>query len=318
MAKFTRRLDCLDHLGKLCVGPGVHWWKDLLSLWRPSGIDAGDFGLRLAIRDNYLNFYRRGQSIACVEMSREGKAIAKTHIKYVDPTARRPLDAQYVCLRDGALWRDGQPWGPYQGCETVQKWIATVDREYAGEEKKFVDRMVAASPNVIDLEMAIPAWGEQRTAPRMDVVTIEASGNLGKVVFWEAKLCTDPRVRCRGDVVRDERPEVLRQLADYRRFLTAQDHPALVAKAYIETAMILVRLRAMADGLGAKHRLGGEIVAAASGAELLVDCEPRLVVFNQWNANQAAWAVHAQRLRDAGIRMTVMDEGGLSALLAAS
>jgi hypothetical protein len=85
-------------------------------------------------------------------------------------------------------------------------------------------------------------------------------------------------------------------------------------KAYLETAQLLVRLRAMADGLGEKHRVGGEIVAAASMSELLVDCEPRLVVFNQKDANQAAWAVHAERLRRAGITMTVMDEGESFAL----
>jgi hypothetical protein len=58
------------------------WFKDLLPLWRPSGQCSGAAGLRIAIRNGYLNFYRLGQSIArvgCVS----GELRADVHYKYV-------------------------------------------------------------------------------------------------------------------------------------------------------------------------------------------------------------------------------------------
>ncbi len=39
--------------------------------------------LRLAIRNGYLNFYRRGQSVAKVGFDRAGNLQAKIHNKYV-------------------------------------------------------------------------------------------------------------------------------------------------------------------------------------------------------------------------------------------
>jgi hypothetical protein len=90
--------------------------------------------------------------------------------------------------------------------------------------------------------------------------------------------------------VRDEKPEVLKQLAAYRRFLTEEEaHLGLVADAYKNTAKLLKKLREMADGLGEKYPLGAEILAAASESELGVDHSPRLVVLNEKGVNPTAW-----------------------------
>lgn len=317
MNLFERRLDRVDALCGLSRKP--EWWNNLLSLWRPSGVQAGAYGLRLAVRNNYLNFYRRGQSIARVEIGNGGMPVATTHIKYVDDSKNVPVGQEYVKLRDEWLIRDGKPWKRYEGMNTLTAWIEAIDGKpdaagengYAGVEKKFVDKVVAENPNIIDLEMGLPAWREQKTAPRMDIVEIETSGNGRRVVFWEAKRISDSRVRCRVDVVRDEKPEVLKQLAAYRRFLTEEDtHMELVAVAYKNAANLLKKLRDMADDLGEKHPLGAEILAAASEANLGVDHNPRLLVMNEKGVNQTAWAVHAEKLRTAGVFMTVIEEGG--------
>jgi hypothetical protein len=66
MTLFGRRFDRVDVLENV-LSRQSHWWKDLLTLWRPSGQPTKeDYGLRLAIRDGYMNFYRRGQSVARV------------------------------------------------------------------------------------------------------------------------------------------------------------------------------------------------------------------------------------------------------------
>lgn len=110
--------------------------------------------------------------------------------------------------------------------------------------------------------------------------------------------------------MRDEKPEVLRQLATYREFLKEKKNVELVTKAYRTAATLMVELRAMADSLGEVYALGGDILAAASASELGVDCEPRLVVLNQRSANQTAWAVHAEKLGQVDVVMTVVEEAG--------
>ncbi|MHB1379890.1 MAG: hypothetical protein ACYCX0_09750 [Desulfurivibrionaceae bacterium] len=312
MGEFSRKIDQLAVLVELASKPESHWWKDLLSLWRPSGVQAGEYGLRLAIRNGYMNLYRHGQSIARVEVDRKGVPTATIHIKYVGLCPDKSLKQSYVQLRHGWLLH-GKEKFPYQGIEDLRSWIRTVDGQsdstvnagYTGPEKVFVDQLVAANPNVIDLEMGLPAWGDQKTAPRMDLVAIEVSPEGGKVVFWEAKRVTDSRIRCEEG----KKPEVLKQLDAYRLFLNEPRHVELVALAYRNTAKILVKLREMADGLGEVHPLGNDLLAAASMSELGVDHKPRLVVFNQEKASQAAWAIHAARLRGLGVVMTTIDEG---------
>jgi hypothetical protein len=81
-AKFERCLTGWSALENAATSDEPHWFKDLLSLWRPSGHCSGATGLRLTIRNGYLNFYRLGQSVArvyCVS----GELRADVHSKYV-------------------------------------------------------------------------------------------------------------------------------------------------------------------------------------------------------------------------------------------
>lgn len=108
----------------------------------------------------------------------------------------------------------------------------------------------------------------------MDLVTIEPSVKNRNVVFWEAKLVTDGRLRCSTEVVEDKKPKVLEQLARYRLFLNdpkhGPQHVAWVAKAYRHTAKLMTQLRLMANKLGNAYPLGPTF------AKLLV--MPRLVL----------------------------------------
>src|SRR5580658_8906818 len=81
-AKFERCLTGWSAFEEAARSHEPHWFKDLLSLWRPSGHCSGAEGLRIAIRNGYLNFYRLGQSIARVACV-SGELIADVHYKYV-------------------------------------------------------------------------------------------------------------------------------------------------------------------------------------------------------------------------------------------
>ncbi len=304
--KFSRRLGWLDRIKALPLDTLPQWWKDLLSLWRPSGEPSDDHGLRLAIRNEYMNFYRRGQSIARIKRDQNGGFESEIHIKYVDPS-NTSRGNEYVTLHKGWILRNREQWKPYQGVGQLKEWIEVIDKRYAGIEKTFVDDVVAANPNIIDLEMGLPAWKSPKNAPRIDLVEIVTTAEGNRVVFWEAKRASDSRSRS------ETKPKVLAQLDQYRDFLSAKDRVDLVAEAYKNTAVLLVQLRSMADKLGEEHPLGPAIIDVAEHSRLTVDCEPRLVVLQ--DSPQETWAVHEKKLRDREVRLQVMEENGSRKLM---
>lgn len=312
MNKFNRHFD----LNAMRASePG--WWKDLLTLWRPSGCTAGLDGLRLAIRDGYLNFYRMGQSVAEVRFDRERKPYAKIHAKYVLGKEAGDSD-EYLKLCGEQVFRDEQVVRKYKGIDDLRAWIANAE-EKSGTEKRLVDALVAANENVIDLEMTLPAFGDHTSAVRMDVVMLEKSTGMDglKVVFWEAKLATDGRVRCSGEIKADERPEVLKQLKSYKDFLLHEDgaNQVRVHKAYQEAAKLICDIHGMASKIDKWIQPLGEAIqlAAKSVSSIEVEERARLVVFLRGDASstsKAAWQRNRDKLLRAGesIREMVIDQ----------
>lgn len=278
--------------------------RDLLERWRPSGAAIGDDGLRLAIRNGYLNFYRLGQSVAKLSLDKEGEPHAEVHHKY---------------LRDGAT---GQKYEKleskkYDSANGVPKWIERCER-YASEEKRFVDEVVGRNPDVIDLEMALPAMdldGDRKVAPRIDLVALEPSGNGWRIVFWEAKLSADARVRRRDDTP----PEVVSQLKTYEDWLSKQGET--VAKAYRDNGRLLRDLHdaARQAGLVLPPLSPATSAIADQTVALAVDPKPRLLIADlpredpKYSDSFAANG-HETKLRKAlGSRLHVVrDESGFA------
>lgn len=83
--------------------------------------------------------------------------------------------------------------------DIVARWVSVASgsadgKDYAGAEKSFVEKLVDANPNVIDLEMALPGLaGEPRSAVRMDLVALEPNGDGWNVVFWEGRWSIIPK-----------------------------------------------------------------------------------------------------------------------------
>ena len=277
------------------------WWRDLLGLWCPSGHPTDNHGLRLAIRNGYMNFYRRGQSVARVSLNRKRQPILSVHAKYVVSKAERnSVDGQeYVTLTTTSLVRrGGQPALLYEGIETLKAWVRSIDDEYGGKEKTLVDNLlsVPANDGVIDLEMGLPAWRGNAAASRMDLVSINRVRGQLTIIFGEVKCVTDSRLRCRAPVERDKLPEVLKQLSDYRRYLAEPGHRKIVGKQYANAARLMRRLRAMADTVGPGRTLGRTILDAANCQDLEVAELAWLIVINEAGANQAASEIHRAKL----------------------
>jgi hypothetical protein len=265
----------------------IAWLADLFGRWRPAGtpldVDGQSKGLRLAIRNGYLNFYRCGQSIARVTFAADGSPRAETHHKYLTPGATGQRYAQLKTEHWSGLDRSLR-FDP----ATFDRCIEQVhDGGHDGAEKTFVERVVAANPNVIDMEMGLPAGlrvGNARVAPRMDLVALELDEHTHgriQVVFWEAKGVTDGRMRCRDP---DGTPEVVDQLRKYSVWIDTQEggesNVDRVSRAYREVCRLLGQMHEAATGAGIDVPPLGPLIrmVATSDERLGVDQIARLLV----------------------------------------
>lgn len=307
MGEFKRGLepagwDALDRL----ASERDNWWKDLLSLWVPSGQPAGAYGLRLALRDGYLNFYRRGQSVArvCFGPRRNGQVEARMeiHAKYV---WGEDAPGTYARLRDREVTcKDVPSNAQYAEKKTLQEWIAKAEK-WAGEEKCGVDMVVGNNPTVIDLEMGMPAWSGKKSALRVDLAALDVADGQPQLVLWEAKPLNAGALRARTDAV-----DVVAQMNDYKAYLQAPGHRECLDKAYRTTCSALLKFAAMT---GREIKLDDSVRKVAEAKRLEVALEPRLVVFQgvKWREDgepklvefSNGWAAHLGKLRRNGIKV---------------
>jgi hypothetical protein len=256
-----------DALTEMAESPDQNWWKDLLAHWTPSGASDDKRPLRLAIRDNTLNFHLKGQSVARVEFGRRCRPFAKVHLKYAFEDASEKGPAQLTGTE--VLHRESGRRDTYAGPATLREWMARAAKRETPENAE-VERVVANNSSVIDLEMETRA--QQRL--RMDLVALEADGDLARIVFWEAKRAVDGRFKTRSD-----RPEVMTQIEAYRSYLGHSKHRASVIAAYRETCRTLLGFAGMAGGNGAERLDPLLLKVANDESELTVDETPRLMVF---------------------------------------
>lgn len=299
VTSFARNFDV-----EALLSASPQWFNDLLGLWRPSGVEAGSTGLRLAVRDGYLNFYRLGQSVARVHLDRRRRPYADIHFKYVFPERKSHPGSPYVRLSGDRIRGSNEEVLEYGGTPMLISWIERAEA-HSGREKKAIDAVLSfgGSAGVIDLEM-----GQPGTALRMDIVALERDGSDLFIAFWEAKRARDARVRCSGPLDHVGKfPRVLSQLKDYGDFASAPGNAQRIASAYKRTAEILVRLRRYADEAGHAQPLGADIKAAAH-KKLSVREAARLLIINDDPSDHAWRREHQPKLEAAGLQMAVQEQ----------
>jgi hypothetical protein len=286
MTTFARQFDVAA-----AVRARDPWFLDLLRLWRPSGVEAGELGLRLAVRNGYLNFYHLGQSIALIRVQQRGALTRELHWKYVWPGMDPPAASAYAVQRGDSVQLSGMPALTYQGPQTLTAWIQTA-KGYVGAEKRHVEQMVAGSANVMDLEMGHPG-----TALRIDLVGVEEDSAGLWLRCVEVKRSRDSRVRSKGP-----RPEVIDQLEAYANYLSSPENSNAMASAYAETARVLVSLAELAAEAGNPVQLSDLLVRACSEP---LRVRPRVtlaVVVDEGDANWSAIHVGKLRASDVDVR----------------
>jgi hypothetical protein len=301
------------------------WFTGLLLRWHPAGdavnsrtgdgkmmlaresVNKGKLqNLRVAFRGGYMNFYCGGQSIAQVKFVRD-QLRAKIHEKYVYGSKH---DGQKYVTLTSKGFPEHSP-GSLVPCNSISEWILNANPKI-GTEKRFVDFVVAHNPNVIDLEMGLPAYSkipEERSAPRIDLVALEPCEGWWRVALWEAKLVGDGRARCREDEI----PEVVGQLKRYTDWLSDTVRASSVAEAYRINCGLLVGLHAIARRIRPDiEELGPGIlaVAASDAPQPLLDIEPRLLIVYDKADKSFRENGHFDKLKGTGLRVEIVE--GLS------
>jgi hypothetical protein len=304
MSKFNREFD-VDRADEALRAPENAWFKDLLRHWRPGGDVQGVTSaqgvpadhLRLAIRDGYLNFYRAGQSVANVRIVRN-RLQWEIHNKYVyGPDKGRNQDC--VKVTDGRFKNQDGADVEYRS-DLLQGWILNANA-YTDREKLFVDDLVAHRAGAIDLEAGLPADtepGAEKSAPRMDLVTVEPCCDHYRLAFWEIKLVDNQEARCKNAA---EAPKVIRQLEKYEKWLAK--NRKLVCDAYRRCCRDLVKLHRIAKALNpAIPELGAAIIAVGQkSAPLCLDGTPRLIIDASRGEGAFVKNDHLKKLLDFGI-----------------
>ena len=270
MAHFQRRLPehAFETTRRLTGRSG--WMRDLLAEWAPSGTSGS---LRLAVRNGYLNFYHLGQSVSKVGFPvRRETATASVHHKYVIQNA----SGQTYLKIHPSEGRDKKgeccEWG---GPEMLCCWVANAAC-YAkrNREKRHIDALLDVSPRVIDLEIALPARSDMRSAPRIDIAALEARRVRpgARIVFWEVKMIDDSRLRSRSI------PEVVKQIEAYEEYVGRD--PRLFEDAYRETCRILGNFHDIASRLWESPQPLDPLISAAAEGNLQAEPQPHLLIID--------------------------------------
>ncbi|WP_010188611.1 hypothetical protein [Sphingomonas sp. PAMC 26605] len=291
MPAFSRSF-ATDILGQWDVGKSGNAVRALFDRWALPG-QTSETPLRLGLRDGYLNFYIKGQSIAKLSCTRDGPKLS-VHRAYAFGRKREGSEDRSVPI-EGYQSYDSTALAAPQTAALIPGWIETAET-YASAEKRFVDDLIAANPGVIDLEMGLPASdlaGSDRVAPRMDLVLVQVGADGSPaIVFWEAKCANNPEVRASGETA----AKVVEQLAKYERWMD-EDRIAQVQRAYCAAAMTMLDLYKLYRSVESEAPRCLEIWRTLANAPApVIITQPGLVIGNYWPAGHTE-AVASGRMR---------------------
>ena len=206
--------------------------------------------MRLGVRKNYVNFYVAGQSVARLSFGKDRLPKVTVHEAYVTGRVRVAANSTDLPPKGKYVPHDGETLARAETCRENRRMGEEQAETYAGAEKRFVDRLIAANPGVIDLEMGLPAGQVvtlgKRAAPRMDLVLAQTrTGEPPGIAFWEAKCSINKELRAKAKygVTSDGKlrgPMVIHQLLKYEQWMLSGNRIGEVRGAYRATAEILL------------------------------------------------------------------------------
>ena len=239
------------------------WWRNLVD-------DKETF---LAIRENYLNVYYRGNSLLKLDLTSNGFR------PYID-SAFRSRQSIYEDLAD------------VRGLKNAVN--SHIDNSQKGqEEKSGVHDIIHNSfnrPKVLDVEIAF-GRSAGRDRRQVDIAALCAVGAGFEVSFYEAKRFSSDDLKARG------KPKVIEQIDEYAHLLRVSS--SKIEGSYRKVCRNLVSLRGIAERLPERHELLQNI--ADGSAELRIDPDVWLIVFGFDPPQKVdeTWKKHEKKLCDA-------------------
>ncbi|MEN3145209.1 hypothetical protein ABDF71_24785 [Ochrobactrum sp. WV_118_8] len=258
----------MEILHRLATAGDDNWFKDALQ----------DSDVFFALRDNRVDAYAKGALVHRIEF-KNGKAIPHTHVKYLikEPQKSR----SYISLENEEF--------RYTPAESMQtkyvpgetlKSIKAAALYYSppSSESYGVSSILTKNPNVIDIEFSLKQSSDESAEPpvqsdngpkskhdRIDIVHLEKSKEIYRLVFWEAKLYVNP------DLFNNK---IIDQINRYS--IQIKRHKHKIIDAYRAVCQFQNDINTMRS----TERTNCALQGIADGSiELDLDPEPRLAIF---------------------------------------
>ena len=160
-----------------------------------------DKNLFFAIRDEYANFYYKGNSVLRISLNNE-ELSAQVHYKYLLKPVHKP---EYVTVGEKFVLPIIDPQS-----DGAVKQLKAASNPYSGLEKEGVHKIIKANKNIVDVEISFSKGeGEQ---DRIDFCALRENGDLLELCFYECKHYSNKEIRAKGVRV----PKVSKQLNRYK------------------------------------------------------------------------------------------------------
>ena len=262
--RFNRGLDqnFVDLLNEMYNESGS-WWRKFVD----------DKDLFLAIRNNYINVYYRGNNLLKLERQGRGRnriIVGKIHYKYLlrpnlidTPSLTGP--ARYISLVNGRPNYPENMKDVFRENATNISALKEGAECYAKPEKRGVHDIILANLNILDIEIG---FGTPRSY--VDFAALRETKQGIEIRFFEAKLFNNGELRTEGCAD----PKVISQIERYK-CLIKKNRQALI-DSYRKVCCNLLCIQ----GIAKKYQKYHEVLeSVAAGSKLCIDENPRLVVF---------------------------------------
>ncbi len=279
MCNFKRGLsaDLVESLNEEYERGG--WWKAL----------ADDPQLFIAVRDDYLNVYWKGNSLLRLFLQ-NGRLVGEVHYKYM---LRPEVDGNPYLKIEGGKVQSANPAAWFLSDISSVASLKRAADVYAGEEKAGVHKIVMSNHNIIDVEIAFGTENEQsgaKVAQRIDFAALRLESHGPELKFYEAKRFNNPELRADGE----HAPSVIGQLKKYKDFLRSCESELITS--YRKVCGNLVSLSGIKEKFASMDSL---LTAIANGERALsINPDVRLAVFgyNRDQGNGDGWKPHRAKL----------------------
>ncbi|HEY5569979.1 MAG TPA: hypothetical protein VIK42_00720 [Bacteroidales bacterium] len=249
----------IESLNKLYLDENSFWHKMV-----------SDKELFIAIRNDYINVYFKGQSLCKLTFSRNGVIKGNTHKKYI---VNNTTDNTYILSENGVIKAD-VPY-PIMSLSQVNELKYNVKRFVGNEKESSYNLVLSKEEEKIDVEITFSETNNLKRSS-IDYSIIKKEKDVVRLVFYEAKYYTNP------ELVSITRPRVLDQIKRYEVYISSQKD--IITESYEQICKNMKSL-----GLATSDSIVSKI--ADGILKLEVDELPILIIFGMEEAmkNSKKW-----------------------------